>query len=521
MSKMSAPKIGLSMLFYTGVASIMGSGWLMSPALLANDAGPSSILSWIIGALIIATISVSFIEVCGLFPARNGGFGHYIDYTNNSFLSFIVDWVFAISWISLIPAEADATVSYLSKILPGNIVVENIHGSYNMTGLIIISVVCTIFFIINYISFDTLLKCVKSLTLIKIIVPIIVIMILYAKTYSVNNFTSNAFIPYGNNSFLEAIVTKGVVFAFIGFQTPVTFAAIANNPKKNIPRAIILSIIFCVIIYTLLQIVYIGAVPVDEVRRLGGWKGVLYDAPFSAIAKLHHINILLPILSLIAFIAPFGSGLVFFASSSRIIVEFNHYLPMLKADSHKDSLSKSTVFVLVLSLLIIWFLPSWKMVVSVACESLIILFMIICLCNGIAHKFMLEEKKLYGIIVKFSSIFTMLGFCFSSMMYVWGGWPLTWQAIIVIIVGIPFYIYYHCKHESVNFVMNNILKSSWVIIFLSVLSLISYLGHIHYIKFYLLQAITFSISFVVYVINLVLIKRPNEKMRGYILSIGK
>ena len=58
-------KINLSSLMYTGIGSIVGSGWLMSSYLIASISGPSAILSWIIGSIIILVIALNFIEVCG------------------------------------------------------------------------------------------------------------------------------------------------------------------------------------------------------------------------------------------------------------------------------------------------------------------------------------------------------------------------------------------------------------------------------------------------------------------------
>lgn len=513
-------KIGLMTLFYTGIASILGSGWLMSPSLIASDAGPAAILSWIIGAAIIAVVAVNFIEVCAFLPAKEGGFGHYISYTHNNFFSFICDWVFLLSWISLIPAEADATVSYFSSLIPHRFSIVNAHGGFSNIGLIAVSMICIIFFIINYVSFQLLMRWIKYLTVAKILVPVIVVIVFLAKIHHFNNLGifEHSFIPYGTNSYLHPIVTRGVVFALIGFQTPVTFAAVANNPQKNIPRAIFYSVVFCTVIYILLQISYLVAIPSDTLTKVGGWKNLSYAAPFMDLAKINNMNFLVSLLSLIAFIAPFGSGLVFFASAVRIANGFDYYIPIIKSYGKHGPL-KSMIFILLASLSILWLLPSWKMIVSVVCVSLTLLFAVICLSNGVLNQHAQKEKSVYGIPIKFSQMFSLLGFAFSSLMYVWGGWPLTWRGFAVILLGIPVYLFAHYKNKDFSKALRNFFIASWLLLYVFILTLISYLSYDKLLTFWQVQMMTFIIASIFFFANIRILRQKNLLLQKYLVYL--
>ncbi len=505
---MNNNKIGLSGLLFTGIGSIVGSGWLMSSYLIAAISGPSAILSWIIGSFIILIIAFNFIEVCGFLPPKSGGFGHYVEYTHNSTLSFIVEWVFLLSWIGLIPAEATATVQYLGSIIPGlkSIVINANGNGLTTTGSAITSLVCLTFFIINYASMLVLMKLIKYLTLLKILVPIFVAVVLFIFAHNFSNlgFGNHAFMPYGYHGMLESITTGGVVFAFIGFQTPVTFAGSALNPKRNIPLAILFSVIFCTIIYSLLQLAYILAVPHDLVSQYG-WKSIVYTAPFINLSEIYHLNYLIWTLSIVAFIAPFSAGLVFYASAVKITDGFNEYLPKVVTKKYKSIPLGSLGFVLFGSLAFIWLLPGWQEIVSVICVSLVMLFAMMCLVNGALSKHAGYEKRIHGIKIKGGKYFAVLGYVLSSLMYFWSSWPLTWKGLLVLAIGSPIYFIFHSKKVGFKETLSDFMSASWLILHVLLLTLISYLspfGGINYLSSGCSQLAVVIISTIFYYIGL-------------------
>lgn len=505
---MNSNKIGLSGLLFTGIGSIVGSGWLMSSYLIASISGPSAILSWVIGSCIILIIAFNFIEVCGFLPAKNGGFGHYVEYTHNSALSFIVEWVFLLSWIGLIPAEATATVQYLGSIIPGlrEIVISANGNGLTTAGSAITSLVCLSFFAINYASMLLLMRLIKYLTLLKILVPVFVAIVLFIFAHNFKNLglSEHAFMPYGYHGMLESITTGGVVFAFIGFQTPVTFAGSALNPKRNIPLAILFSVIFCTVIYSVLQLAYILAVPHDLIVG-HGWKSIVYTAPFINLSEIYHLNYLVWVLSIVAFIAPFSAGLVFYASAVKITTGFGEYLPKMATKKHKDTPIGSLIFVLFGSLAFIWLLPGWQEIVSVICVSLIILFAMMCLVNGALSKHTHYEKREHGIKIKGGKYFAVLGYVSSSLMYFWSSWPLTWKGLLVLAIGSPIYFIFHSKKVGFKETLSDFISASWLIVHILILTLISYLspfGGIGYLSSGFSQLTVIVISIIFYYIGL-------------------
>ncbi len=62
--------VGAVALMFTGLGSIIGSGWLFGAWRAAQLAGPGAIYSWIIGAVIILFVAFTYAELGAMFPNR-------------------------------------------------------------------------------------------------------------------------------------------------------------------------------------------------------------------------------------------------------------------------------------------------------------------------------------------------------------------------------------------------------------------------------------------------------------------
>ena len=65
---------------------------------------------------------------------------------------------------------------------------------------------------------------------------------------------------------LTAVSTSGIIFALLGFEQADQLAGESSNPKRDIPRAVIGAITLGAIIYILLQVVFLAALPAAEVK---------------------------------------------------------------------------------------------------------------------------------------------------------------------------------------------------------------------------------------------------------------
>ena len=109
--------------------------------------GPATILSWIIGFIVIGTISYNYIEIGTMFP-QSGGMSNYAQYSHGSLLGFIAAWANWVSLVTIIPIEA-VSVQYISSwpwdwAKPTSALMHN--GSISTTGLFV-SMSLSLFFL--------------------------------------------------------------------------------------------------------------------------------------------------------------------------------------------------------------------------------------------------------------------------------------------------------------------------------------------------------------------------------------
>ena len=98
------------------------------------------------------------------------------------------------------------------------------------------------------------------------------IVVLAIDGFHARNFTAaDGFSPYGAAGVLAAVSTSGIIFALLGFEQADQLAGESANPKRDIPRAVIGAIAIGAVIYILLQVVFIGALPaLADRQHVGG-----------------------------------------------------------------------------------------------------------------------------------------------------------------------------------------------------------------------------------------------------------
>ena len=129
----------------------------------------------------------------------------------------------------------------------------------------------------------------------------------------------------GSRPCSRALPAAGIIFAYSGFEQCDQLAGEIKNPGRNLPRAIIISVLIGTVIYCLLQVAFIGALPPG--RADATWlraaspnptRAIHRTGPFAAVAVLAGVGWLAHILRVDAFISPSGTGLIYTTGTSRI-----------------------------------------------------------------------------------------------------------------------------------------------------------------------------------------------------------
>ena len=182
--------------------------------------------------------------------------------------------------------------------------------------------------------------------------------------------------PYGIQSLFGAIPTAGIVFALLGFEQADQLAGEIKNPQKNLPRAIIGAILIAMLVYFLLEVVFIGATPHNLIAA-HGWAGFpatspIVVGPFAGLAGVVGLGWLSIVLRVDAFISPFGTGLMYQTSTSRIGYGLarNRYYPQIFGKVDKNGVPwVSLILAFLLGLVFLLPFPSWKALVNLVTSA--------------------------------------------------------------------------------------------------------------------------------------------------------
>jgi amino acid transporter len=320
--------VGLIGGMWASVGSIIGSGWLFGALGAIQLAGTAGILAWLITGGIFSMLALVYAELGGMYPVAGGTarFQHYA-FGSVAGMSFgFFSWLQA---AAVAPIECYAVMNYGSYYWPA-IYDPN---TKNVTGLgfAMTIILLAIFTALNFMAVKWLAHTNSTLTWWKIAVPVLAIIVLFFKFNGSNFGAGGGFMPYGWHGVFEAISVAGVAFALLGFEQADQLAGEIKNPQRNLPLSILGGFLIGTIIYVLLQIVFIAALPHSMLAH-GGFAGLacptsgtcptnladLNGGPFAALAGFAALGWLAVILRIDAFISPFGTGLIYQTSTSRV-----------------------------------------------------------------------------------------------------------------------------------------------------------------------------------------------------------
>ncbi len=479
MDKVMKRHIGLTSLVMTGLGSILGSGWLFGAWRAAKIAGPASILAWIIGAVVILMIALTYAELGAMFP-QSGGMVRYAYYSHGPLTGFISAWANWIAIVSVIPIEAEASIQYMSSWRwqwAQNLYAD---GSLQPSGLVFSGLLIIVYFLLNYWGAKALLRANFAITLFKFVVPIITAIALIVSSFHTSHldlYRAHNFAPYGWSAILTAVATSGVVMSFNGFQSPINLAGEAKNPAWNVPFAVISSILIALVMYLLLQLAFISAVAPADVAE--GWNRLEFSSPFAQLAIAFNLNWLAMLLYLDAFASPSGTGIIYMATTSRMIyaLERNHTLPRIFGRVHPlYGVPRPAMWLnLGVAFLFMFFFRGWSALAAVISVMTVISYL-----TGPISLMALRRASpalKWPLRIPGMQVIAPVAFIFASLILYGAHWPLTGEIILLIVIALPFYFYYQCKDNRTNHPWGMALKSAgWLITYLPVMALVSYCG---------------------------------------------
>ena len=475
-------EIGTVALMFTGLGSIIGSGWLFGAWRAAQLAGPGAIYSWIIGAGIILCVAITYAELGAMFP-ESGGAVRYGHYSHGSLVGFVSGWAAWIAIVSVIPVEAEASVQYMSS-WPWAWAQElylhaaNGQGELTVPGLMIAAALVVVYFLVNFWSVKVFATTNSAITFFKLVVPAATAIALMCTGFHWRNFQIGIHGgPHAGNiaSILTAVATSGIVFSYNGFQSPVNLAGEARNPGRSVPIAIFGAIGLSAVVYILLQVAFLGAVAPEHLQE--GWAGLEYSSPFAQLALALNLNWLALLLYADAFVSPSGTGSAYTATTARMIyaMERSRTVPEAFGRVHpRLGIPRPAMwFNLLVSFVFLFFFRGWGKLAAVISVATIITFLVVPVSVMVLRHTAPQLHR--PLRVPGLRFLAPLAFVLATLMLFWARWPYTGQIMLVLILPLPVYLYYQNRIGWPAF-RQHLRAAWWLIAYLIVITCLSWGG---------------------------------------------
>ncbi len=413
---------GIWSLLFASLTAIIGSGWLFAPLTAAKTAGPASILSWAIGGLAILLLAFVNAELTSTFP----GMGAVITFpklSHGHLAASVMSWVVFLGYVSVAPAEVLAVVTYANNYLPG--MVDAKTSLLTGTGLAISVALLGVFILINAWGVRALLRLGNTLMVWKLVVPLLAIAALMVASFHSGNFTAQGFAPFGAQGTISAIATSGIVFSYLGFRQAIELSGEAANPQRDVPIAIIGSVVISGIVFILLEVALIGAVNPADIAH--GWDKLHFtgaSGPFAGLATLLGLGWLALLLYIDAVISPAGTGLVYGGTTARVIYA-----------TGKDGLSSSAFARLnrfgapstglwitwIVGILFFLPFPSWQKIVTFIASATVLGYGIAPVALMTLRRSLPLDRFPRAYTLKGASLWAPLAFIVSNLIIFWSG----------------------------------------------------------------------------------------------------
>ena len=352
------------------INSVIGAGIFGLPAKAFALSGPYSLLAFGVCAVVMLVLILVFMEVSSRFD-RTGGPYLYIKEAFGDIPAFAIGWILMLTRLFSYATLINLLVIYLSFFSP--IFQEN---WMRITVILGITAMLTG---INLLGIKDSTRTTNILTVSKLIpLSLFILVGLFFLNPEAFDYSSPPTMPdFANTALL-------LIFAFGGFEAGLVISGEVENPRKNLPFALITAALIITAFYVLIQVVSIGTLPdlassdkplADAATLIMGYGGGLFITIGAILSILGTLNV--QILS--------GSRLPFALSESNQFPRFFSYIhPRFRTPS---------VAVIFFSVLIVIVALVWDFMGSLAISVIARLLIYLLVCGALIR---LRQKSPEG-----------------------------------------------------------------------------------------------------------------------------
>ncbi|MHC4974243.1 MAG: APC family permease [Planctomycetota bacterium] len=299
---------GLVTLVAFGIGDILGAGIYGLIGNVAREVGSAVWAAFLVSFVVAAFTGLSYAELGSRLP-HSGGEARYAENAfRRKWLAYVVGFLVLLSGLVSISTVSHIFANYLTVeggLLPG------------LPGWIIRLVFLLGIGVITYWGIRQSSATNVICTLVEMGGLLVVVVVALPSFGSVDYFEFPA--AEGGGPFegvpVWALLSGGVLafYSFIGFEDLANVAEEVKNPRRNLPRAIVIALAIAAVFYGLVSIAAVSVIPHQELASSGS------SAPLLEVVKQAAPGFPIRLFSVIALFAVTNTALVNFVMGSRLL----------------------------------------------------------------------------------------------------------------------------------------------------------------------------------------------------------
>jgi basic amino acid/polyamine antiporter, APA family len=293
--------LGLWQLTAIGVGGIIGVGIFSLAGLVAHgDAdnpgvGPAVLIAFLIAGLASAAAALSYAEFAGMIP-RAGSAYTYGYVALGEIIGWFIGWDLLLEYIAIVAVVAIGISGYLDAFLNsfGVNLPLSITASPEDGGVVNIPAMLICLLVTFILSLGT--RTFGRFELIAVGIKILLILVIIGLgVFYIDTRNYDPFMPAGFGPVLTGAAT--VFFAVFGYDAMSTAAEEAEDGKKHMPKAILLSLVIAMTLYVAATLVLTGMQHYTEIDPEAGFASAFTSVGLPFIASVISIFAVLSILT--------------------------------------------------------------------------------------------------------------------------------------------------------------------------------------------------------------------------------
>ena len=450
--------LGVGAIFGAGLFTIIGVATAGSGTTLG--AGPAVIVSMIIAVVACVFSALCYCELACIMPVAGSAY-IYTYATLGEFVAWIVGWLLILEYIIGGIAGAIAWSGYLFQFLQGfdkylphwitnppiwlitdystmmkqsANVINSIPHVFGMPFSINLPALIFVLLLTLCITRGTKESTIVTTIMVGVKILIALLFVCTGLFYvRPENWT-----PVAPNGFSGICIGAFIIFfAYIGFDAVATVSEECKKPKRDIPIAIILSLVICTIVYMAVALVLTGIMPLNEINL---------EAPIAYALNYIGQTKIAGLVSLGALAAMTSVNLVMTIAGSRILYAMSRdfYLPSALRVLDKKTNSPNRIIWILALIMFVGVLATDLTISAELCNlGTFFSLIIVCIAIPILRKTEPDVKRSFKVpfspFIPILGAIICLGLCISSFK---SGSASTPIFIGYMIVGILFYFCY-------------------------------------------------------------------------------